>query len=120
MEHLWRTRRDKPWRDDGAYQRVFTPPPLFYQRLIALHHLLHRLLESFRAVAVHGNLAHQRTHTCLSEETHQQTGALGMSSGEHTGTHGAETPQVVHKAAVHTLSIGRIGIFHFLGKGVVL
>lgn len=43
-----------------------------------------------------------------------------MNRCEYAGTHGTEAPEVADKATVHPFGIGRVGIFHFLRKGVVL
>ena len=43
-----------------------------------------------------------------------------MDRCEDTGPHGAETPEVADKAAIHPPGIVQTGKFHFLGEGVVL
>ena len=90
------------------------------QSFIALGAGFDRFGEGFGTVAIHRHLTHLRTHAGLLEEAHQQTGTLSMNRCEYAGTHGTEAPEVADKATVHPFGIGRVGIFHFLRKGVVL
>ena len=78
------------------------------------------LAEGFRTVAVHGHLTDHSAHAGLLIQLHEDTCALGMYGAEDDAAHSAEEPLGVQKTTIHPLGILRIGIFRFLGEGIVL